>query len=442
MAELITILLFLCGLLVTIVTNSSSLIALTFGLICFIGYALYKKHSIKSILKMLLDGVKTVKMLLLIFAFIGMLTAVWRSGGTIAYIIYNAVSFVNPKYFIVCTFLLCSIMSFVTGTSFGTVGTMGVVCMTIAKSIGINPVIVSGAVLSGIYFGDRCSPMSSSALLVCEITETDIYKNIKLMVKTSLVPFILTCILYVFSASNSAASIDMKTVQIYNDNFNLSLITLIPAILIVICSIFKVNVKVTMISSILTGVISSLFIQNMSLAQIVKCLLFGYESKNADIALLLNGGGIFSMIDVALIVMISSTYYTLFNETGLLNSLKDGITKMSNIITPFGSVALTGLLTNVLSCNQTLATLLTCQMNDEVIKDKQEMAIALENTAVIMCALVPWSIAAAVPLATIGAPSASLLYAFYLYLIPLWNFLVGIIKTIKDNSEETLAYSN
>ena len=40
MAELITILLFLCGLLVTIVTNSSSLIALTFGLICFIGYAL------------------------------------------------------------------------------------------------------------------------------------------------------------------------------------------------------------------------------------------------------------------------------------------------------------------------------------------------------------------------------------------------------------------
>ena len=160
-----------------------------------------KKHSMKSILKMLLDGVKTVKMLLLIFAFIGMLTAVWRSGGTIAYIIYNAVGFVNPKYFIVCTFLLCSIMSFVTGTSFGTVGTMGVVCMTIAKSIGINPVIVGGAVLSGIYFGDRCSPMSSSALLVCEITETDIYKNIKLMVKTSLVPFILTCVLYVFSAS-------------------------------------------------------------------------------------------------------------------------------------------------------------------------------------------------------------------------------------------------
>lgn len=81
-------------------------------------------------------------------------------------------------------------------------------------------------------------------------------------------------------------------------------------------------------------------------------------------------------------------------------------------------------------------------MNDEVIKDKQEMAIAIENTAVIMCALVPWSIAAAVPLATIGAPSASLLYAFYLYLIPLWNFLVGIVKTIKNNSEETLVYSN
>ncbi len=442
MAELITILLFLCGLLVTIVTSSSSFIALTFGLICFICYALYKKHSIKNILKMLLDGVKTVKMLLLIFAFIGMLTAVWRSGGTIAYIIYNAVEIINPKYFILCTFLLCSVMSFITGTSFGTVGTMGVVCMTIAKSIGLNPVIVGGAVLSGIYFGDRCSPMSSSALLVCEITDTDIYKNIKLMIKTSLVPFILTCVFYVFLPSSSTESIDMRSVQIYNDNFNLSILTLIPAVLIIICSIFKVNVKLTMISSILTGILSSLFIQNMSLVETVKCLLFGYESKNYDIALLLNGGGIFSMIDVALIVMISSTYFTIFNETGLLNNLKDGITKMSTIITPFGAVLVTGLLTNVLSCNQTLATLLTCQMNDEVITDKQEMAIALENTAVIICALVPWSIAAAVPLATIGAPSASLLYTFYLYLIPLWNFLVGVVKTVKNNSEEKLAYSN
>lgn len=442
MVELITILLFLCGLLVTIITNSNSLIALIFGLVCFIGYALYKKHSFKSILKMLLDGVKTVKTLLIIFVFIGMITAVWRSGGTIGYIIYHAVDFVNPKYFILCTFLLCSIMSFITGTSFGTVGTMGVVCMTIAKSLGINPVITGGAILSGIYFGDRCSPMSSSALLVCEITNTDIYKNIKLMIKTSLVPFVLSCVLYVFAASNSsAAAIDMQAVQVYNDNFNLSFITLIPAILIIICSLFKVNVSITMAASIISGIISSIFIQHMSVTEILKCLFFGYESKNPDIALLLNGGGVTSMITVGLIVMISSTYFTIFNKTGLLNGLKDNITKMASIITPFGSAAVTGLFTNVISCNQTLATLLTYQMNEDVIKDKQEMAIVLEDTAVIMCALVPWSVAAAVPLATIGASSSSLLYAFYLYLIPIYNLITAIFKTMKNNNQ-SLAYTN
>nr|WP_278280926.1 Na+/H+ antiporter NhaC family protein [Clostridium sp. DSM 8431] len=64
----------------------------------------------------------------------------------------------NPQYFILFAFLLCSAMSFITGTSFGTVGTMGIVCMTIAKSLDINTVIVGGAIISGLYFGDRCSP--------------------------------------------------------------------------------------------------------------------------------------------------------------------------------------------------------------------------------------------------------------------------------------------
>lgn len=430
MTEGITIFLFLCGLLITIITNTSTLIALILGLICFLGYALYKKHTVKSILMMLIEGMKTVKMLLVIFALIGMLTAVWRSGGTIAYIIYHAVSFINPRYFILCSFLLCSLMSFITGTSFGTVGTMGIVCMTIAKSLGINPVITGGAVLSGIYFGDRCSPMSSSALLVCEMTDTDIYQNIKLMIKTSIVPFILTCLLYIFLASKSSISfIDMETVNIYNENFNLSIITLIPAAIIIVCSIFKVNVTKTMVISILSGILSSIFVQHMTFLEIIKCLVFGYESTNYDIATLLNGGGILSMINVSLIVLISSTYFTIFNETGLLNGLKNSIIKVSNIITPFGAVLVTSILTNILSCNQTLATLLTYQMNDEVIKDKQEMAIALEDTAIIMCALIPWSVASAVPLATIGATSSSVIFAFYLYLISIWNLLVGILKS-------------
>ena len=41
--------------------------------------------------------------------------------------------------------------------------------------------IAAGVIMSGVYFGDRCSPVSSSANMVAGITDTKIYDNVKIM---------------------------------------------------------------------------------------------------------------------------------------------------------------------------------------------------------------------------------------------------------------------
>ena len=51
------------------------------------------------------------------------------------------------------------------------------------------------------------------------------------------------------------------------------------------------------------------------------------------------------------------------------------------------------------------------------------MALVLEDTTIVLAAVLPWSIAAAVPLATLGAPSLGIAAAVYLYLQPLWSWL-------------------
>ena len=56
------------------------------------------------------------------------------------------------------------------------------------------------------------------------------------------------------------------------------------------------------------------------------------------------------------------------------------------------------------------------------------MAVNLENTAVVVAPLIPWSIAAAAPLASIGATPSSLLAACYLYLLPLCCLIGSLIK--------------
>ena len=153
-------------------------------------------HTPVQVLTMSGRGIRTIKNILFIFILIGMITAVWRACGTIPFIIYHMSGLLIPSVFILIVFLLCCFVSLLTGTSFGTAATIGIICMSIAKANGIDPTFTGGAILSGIYFGDRCSPMSTSAILISELTQTDIYCNIKNMFKSALLPFSVTCLLY------------------------------------------------------------------------------------------------------------------------------------------------------------------------------------------------------------------------------------------------------
>ena len=142
------------------------------------------------------DGIKTAKNILITFMLIGIMTALWRAGGTIPVIVSASASLISPSVFIALAFVLNCALSFLTGTAFGTSATMGVICMTVARALGVDVIMTGGAVLAGAYFGDRCSPVSTSALLVSELTGTDIYDNIKNMLKTAAIPFLLSCAVY------------------------------------------------------------------------------------------------------------------------------------------------------------------------------------------------------------------------------------------------------
>ena len=53
----------------------------------------------------------------------------------------------------------------------------------------------------------------------------------------------------------------------------------------------------------------------------------------------------------------------------------------------------------------------------------EKLALALEDTTVVLSPLVPWSIACAVVLDSTGSPKSSVFLACYLYLIPLWGLV-------------------
>ena len=159
--ELLVFSLFAAALLVCVIFHISLLFALLLGYVIFALYAIRKGFSLPEVLGMSAQGVRAAKNILTTFVLIGILTSLWRAGGTIPAIVCYSVRVMEPRLFLVCSFLLNCLVSFLTGTAFGSAATMGAVCMTMAAALGADPLMTGGAILSGVYFGDRWSPVST-----------------------------------------------------------------------------------------------------------------------------------------------------------------------------------------------------------------------------------------------------------------------------------------
>ena len=428
MGSIVAILLFSLSLIFCLLLKYSVIYALIVGYIIFMTYGLIKGYDLKVLIKKSFEGVLTVKNILLVFVLIGMITALWRASGTIAFIVYMGSKLISPSILILLTFLLCSILSFLIGTSLGTAATMGVISVSIGKAMGINPYYLGGAVLSGIYFGDRCSPMSTSALLITELTKTNLYTNIKLMFKTSIIPFVTTCLFYLFLGLKSSTSpVSIDATNIFKENYNLNIVVIVPAILIIILSLFKVNVKKTMLLSIFISFIIAMFFQKESVTSLINYCVYGFHHSNEKLNSMMKGGGILSMLNVGLIVAISSSYSGIFKETKMLVLMKKYLKEFSEKTSNYFVIFLSSIISGAIACNQSLGIILTYELCEE-LEDKQNMAIILENTIVLLAGLIPWNIAMAVPLKTIDIGLMSGLFAFYLYFLPFWNLFLGIIK--------------
>ncbi|WP_296903687.1 Na+/H+ antiporter NhaC family protein [uncultured Megasphaera sp.] len=416
--------LFAAGLLFCLVCHLSVLYALAFGYVVFFTYGRYCRLSVRELLSLSWQGIRTIRMVLIVFGLIGLITATWRASGTIPFLVYEAGQIISPHAFLLLTFLLNAMLSVLIGTSFGTVATMGVICMSIGNVMGCSPVLLSGAVLSGIYVGDRCSPLSTSALVVAAITKTDLFANLRRMAVRAAVPVLLSCLFYGAAGFYTASgAVNLSVLDRFQEDFVFTWTVLLPAVVVIVMSLLRIAVWKTMLVSIAAALGLCLFLQDMDWRTLLPMLLTGYETADPALSKMLNGGGLLSMAQPAVLVALSCSYAGIFAKTDLLDGIKGGIRRLARMITAFGCTIVVSLASVAIACNQTLSSIMVQELCQSLYDDKEEMALALEDTTIVLAALVPWSVAAAVPLAALGASSWGIAAAVYLYLQPLWSWL-------------------
>ncbi len=414
-------------LLLCLAFHISILYALLAGLVLFSAYAKRRGFSWPELFKTILEGIRTVRKILITLLLVGMLTALWRACGTIPFIVNGAASVMHPSVFPVMTFLVNCGVSFLTGTAFGTAATMGTICAAMAGALGIDPVLTGGAVLSGVYFGDRCSPVSTCALLIADLTGTSLYHNIKRMFQSALVPFLAAAGVYLLTGLGTASSRDLPDLQsVLQSGFVLKWPALIPAAVILVFALLKVNTPLTMLAGIVSALPAASFLQGMPLSSLPRLLVFGYQPPDPALAAMLGGGGILSMLRVAAIIFLSACFSGIFHKTDILDSARRFIRRLSRVTTKFTATAVTAVITAMVSCNQTLAVILTEEVCTEIFPDHDDLARDLSDSAAVIAPLIPWTVACAMPLDTVGAPDTAVLFAFYLYFIPVWRIILSI----------------
>jgi len=386
---------------------------------------------------MSINGGKKAFVVLKIFLLIGGITGIWMASGTVPAIIYYGIKYMNPNFFILYTFIISSVVSFLLGTSLGTVSTVGIALILMAKSGNVNINITAGAIIAGAYFGDRCSPMSSSASLVANLTETNLYVNIRNMFRTSKIPFILSIVVYfLFSMQQPLNFIQSSMDAEIANSFKINWIVLLPALIILIFSLFKINVKLSMLVSIVLASVIAIVLQQYKIIEVLRFIILGFHLDSSNpLQNILKGGGIISMWKAALVVFVSCALSGIFDGTNMLKNIEDILIRAKSRYALFIYTTITSIVTAALGCNQSIAIVLSHHLMNKSYKDKNidssQLALDLENSAVVLAALIPWNIAAFVPTMTMGVSSTGFIpYAFYLYLIPIINvFYLKILET-------------
>lgn len=397
-------------------------LAMSAGFIAFLCAGLHRNFTLASLLQMSFHGAKDSLIVVRVMLTIGVLTGLWRSAGTFAILTAIGLRAITPAMFILAAFILSCILSYALGTSFGTAGTLGIALMTLARSGGASEILTAGAIMSGIHFGDRGSPASSCAHLVTSLTNTNLYSNIRAMMRTAIIPLIISVIFYsVLSFRNPLTNFNASTLEELSQAFNLSYITVFPALLMLLLPLFRINIFVAFLVSITAAFLCTVFIQGYEIPQALYCAVFGFHSDEG-IKILFNGGGLVSMIQLCIVLMISGTFAGILDGTKMLDGLHE---KISAMIKKFGAYPVTlaaGILTDSIFCNQTVGVMMTAQLMKKPYElqnlSREKLSLDISNSTVITAPLIPWCIACSVPLSMLGVNIKALPFACYLYLIP------------------------
>ena len=405
-------------------------LALTAAWFVTLGLGKWLGQSYEHMQRGLLTGISQGMEAILVLIAVGALIGSWMSGGIVPSIIYYGLSVMNPQIFLFAAFFICAITSIATGTSFGTVGTAGIAMMGIGEGFGLPAPLVAGAAISGAYVGDKLSPLSDTTVMTASLCRVNLVEHIKSMLYISIPAIIIAALMFLaagfmtgHSGSTARATEVMSVIDQY---FTISPLMLLPALLVVILLVMKQPAVPVIFFGALLGVIWAVLFQGNEVSQATASLYSGSHiaSDNPVITVLLNRGGMESMLTNILLIILALGIGGLMEATGVLATIATTLQRWASNVTKLGlSTLLAGILGNLLGgaayVSLITASTITGKNYDEMGVDRRVLSRNAESGGTVVTPMVPWSDGGVFMATTLGVSTAAYLPFLWYHLLVL-----------------------
>ncbi|MEG0256359.1 MAG: Na+/H+ antiporter NhaC [Vagococcus sp.] len=413
-------------------------ITILFAISVSILYVIIKRLPMSLINDGIVSGLKPGIIPIFIFLLVGALISVWIQAGIIPTLMVVGFKIISVKWFVPSVFLVCAIVGSAVGSAFTVMSTIGIAFFGIGATIGLNPALVVGAIVSGSVFGDKMSPLSESTNLASAIAGADLFKHIKHLMWSTVPAFFVSLILFaVLGMSNSNADLSEidTVVNVLEANFSISAWAVVPILLMLICAWKKIPAIITILFNVIVGIVMILIQSpSVSIASIATMVEKGFvsETGNQEIDLLLSRGGIDSMMPTVSLIILTLSLGGILMKTGLISIVIESLVKRLSstwqliVITLFSSIGV-----NIFIGEQFLSVILPGNAFKDAYKERNidpvVLSRTLEDGGTVINYLIPWGIAGSFVASTFGVPTLTYLpFVFFSLLSPIFSILSAI----------------
>ncbi len=387
---------------------------------------------------------------MLILLAVGVLISTWMISGTVPVMIYYGMKVLTPGLFLPIVCILCTLMSTMAGTSWGTLATVGVACMGVAQGLGVPAAATAGAVCVGAFFGDKISPLSDSPVITATVCEVPLMEGIKHALLSTGPAYLISLAFFLvyglrFGSGTVGGEAYDEILSTVSGQFALNPLLLLPVLVVIVLIMMKKPTLPTFVAGIAVGALIALLFQKATLTQILSVMYSGYagDSGSAMVDSMLNRGGFTSMLSTIGLLCAAGIFGAPLRTAGVVDVLLNFVKKIAknSRLMNFGVLALHTLffcITGAYYVSYPVIGGMTKDLYPEYGLDKKNLMRNMLDTGTGLAPLVPWSTTGSYTASTLGvtngafAPFAPMLWVSILLSVVMALTGVGTVKQDKQ----------